>query len=146
MFERRLKIILSLLCVVVAGLVIRAADVQLLNKDYWKQEEVDAMKRTHLIETSRGRIPGCAGRALAEDQPCIDACVDYRAVPTEPDDGWVKEEAIQRLKSQLGDPYDAKGTTRAQREEMRQAEMLKGARRYRKNVGETRGNLRAIAR
>jgi cell division protein FtsI/penicillin-binding protein 2 len=125
MFERRLKILLSLLFVMVAGLVMRAADVQLLNKDYWKQEAVDAMKRTHLIETSRGRILDVQGRVLAEDQPCIDACVDYRAVPTEPDDAWVKEEAIERLKAQLGDPYDAKGTTRAQREEMRHAEMLK---------------------
>jgi len=125
MFERRLKILLSLLCVIVAGLVLRAADVQLLNKDYWKQEAVEAMKRTHLIETSRGRILDVNGRVLAEDQPCIDACVDYRAVPTEPDAGWVKEEAIDRLREQLGDPYDAKGTTRAQREEMRQAEMLK---------------------
>ena len=73
------------------------------------------MKRTHLIETSRGRILDVAGRVLAEDQPCIDACVDYRAVPTDPEDGWIKQRAIDRLKAQLGDPYDASTTTRAQR-------------------------------
>jgi penicillin-binding protein 2 len=125
MFERRLKILLSLLCFVVAGLVLRAADVQLFNREYWKLEAVDAMKRTHLIETSRGRILDVNGHVLAEDQPCINACVDYRAIPTEPDDAWVKEQAIERLKAQLGDPYDARSTTRVQREEMRQAEMLK---------------------
>ncbi len=101
------------------------ADVQLLHREYWKQEAVDAMKRTHLVETSRGRILDVQGRVLAEDQPCIDACVDYRAVPSDPDDGWVKEQAIQRLQAQLGDPYDSPGTSRAERAEMRQTEMLK---------------------
>lgn len=126
MFERRLKLVLLLMSVFVAALVLRAADVQLLHRDYWKQEAVDAMKRTHLIETSRGRILDFRGRVLAEDQPCINACVDYRAVPTDhPDEDWVKDQAIDRLKAQLSDPYDASTTTRAQRAEMRQTEILK---------------------
>ena len=121
MFERRLKIILGLLGLVVAGLVLRAADVQLLDREYWKSQALDAMTHTDLVEPTRGRILDFRGRVLAEDRPCIDACVDYRAVTTEADDAWVKEQAIARLHEQLGDPYAT--ASGAERTRMREAEM-----------------------
>ena len=44
---------------------------------------------------------------LAVDKPCIDACVDYRALISPPDPEWVKEKALQRLKGRLGDSWTA---------------------------------------
>jgi penicillin-binding protein 2 len=123
MFERRLKILLMFLSLVVAALVVRTAQVQLFNRKYWKGEAVKAMERTGWIETSRGRILDYQKRTLAEDEPCTDACVDYRALTVEPDEAWVRKQAIARLRAQLGGRYDAAGTSRAEQRQMVREEM-----------------------
>ncbi len=55
------------------------------------------------------------------DEPCIDACVDYRALETPPNDEWVRQAALTRLHAQLGDPYGH--STKKQRKAMLSDEM-----------------------
>ena len=79
MFERRLKVLLLVLSIVIATLLMCAAWVQILGRHYWRAVAIDTMKRPHYVSPTRGRILDVNGKVLAEDQPCIDACVDYRA-------------------------------------------------------------------
>lgn len=105
MFERRLKIVLFLLAGVVGLLMLRAAQVQIVHRHYWQAQAVDALKHTHLVDTTRGNIYDRNGKLLATDTPCIDACVDYRALTTPPDPAWVKEQALARLRSRYSDGW-----------------------------------------
>ncbi len=63
------------------------------------------MKRWEPVETTRGSILDRKGRVLAFDAPCIDACVDYRAIVEDPDEDWLRKKAQERLEEQLGDQY-----------------------------------------
>src|SRR4051794_8894540 len=101
MFERRLKIFLGLLCAVTFVLVARAAQLQVVQKDRWRKAAAETRKRSQLVETVRGSILDYQGRVLARDEACIDACVDYRALTDPPDENWVRDQAVARLK--LGD-------------------------------------------
>jgi len=105
MFERRLKILLIILLVACAALAIRAAQIQVLDHDRWRKQAAEFMKRDEFIETTRGKILDRNGVALALDAPCTDACVDYRAIPEDPDDNWIKARAKQNLRARLGDQY-----------------------------------------
>lgn len=107
MFERRLKIFLFLLAVVVIVLLGRAGQVQIVNRDYWKHQATEAMKLTHLVETTRGNIYDRNGKLLAVDKPCIDACIDYRALVNPPDPDWVRDRALDRLKTRMGEGWSA---------------------------------------
>jgi penicillin-binding protein 2 len=42
---------------------------------------------------------------MAMDEPCVDACVDYRALAPNPDPDWVKEVARARLKERMAGGY-----------------------------------------
>src|SRR5690242_1336546 len=105
MFERRLKIVLIILATMICVLMGRAAQVQILNRDYWKQEAASAMRRTHLIASSRGAIRDRYNNVLAIDKPCIDACVEYAALTHPPDPEFVKKKANERLLNRMGDSY-----------------------------------------
>src|SRR4051812_43813119 len=97
MFERRLKIFLAIVACVACVLVVRAAQVQVVEKEHWQKQAELTRQRTQLIETFRGRIIDCKDEALAIDEPCVDAAVDYRAVAVdrlsgvdaEPSDKWL---------------------------------------------------------
>jgi len=102
MFERRLKILLFILLVASAALAIRAGQIQIIQHNLWRRQATEIMKRGEFIETTRGSILDRRGQTLACDAPCIDACVDYRAVTEEPDDQYVRERAAQNLKGRLG--------------------------------------------
>ncbi|HWE04762.1 MAG TPA: penicillin-binding transpeptidase domain-containing protein [Tepidisphaeraceae bacterium] len=121
MFERRVKLFLLVVAVVAMVLIARAAQVQIVNRDYWKLQAVEAMKHTYLLDTTRGDILDRNGKILAVDKPCIDACVDYRALTTPPDKMWVRERAVERLKSRLGDAWSK--LTRKQKEALRDQEV-----------------------
>ncbi len=66
-------------------------------------------------DTSRGKIRDCKGLVLAEDEPCVDACVDYRAIvleaPPEPDkpfadpnvEAWASGIINKRVKDHLAE-------------------------------------------
>jgi penicillin-binding protein 2 len=105
MFERRLKILLFLLCLASGALALRAAQLQWWQHGYWVAQASKMMRQSELIETTRGRILDRNGAVLAEDQPCIDACVDYRAITDEPDPAWIENLARQELHHRLADQY-----------------------------------------
>src|SRR3954452_22730012 len=113
MFERRLKIFLTLLVVVTGLLLLRAMQVQLIGHRYWTSEADQATSDLEYLPTIRGRILDVKGRELAIDQPCIDACVDYRAIPLPgPNPEWLREQARQRVLAQRGDEYRRSNNTR----------------------------------
>ncbi len=122
MFERRLKIFLILVAAMVLVLMGRAAQVQIIHRGYWKSQAAEAMKRTHLVDTSRGAVADRKGNVLAIDKPCVDACVDYCALTSPPDGEWVKQRALERLKSRLGDGWTK--LSRRQKIESREQEIL----------------------
>lgn len=105
MFERRLKIFLALLIVFTVVLVLRAVQVQVIQRSVWREQAARTMKRSESLETTRGRILDFHGRELAIDAPSIDACVDYRAILERPDDAWVRQQAINRLRARMGGEY-----------------------------------------
>jgi penicillin-binding protein 2 len=97
MFERRLKIFLIMLIAMTCVLTMRAFQLQVLGRAQWRDRAADLMKRSQMIETTRGRILDIKGRPIAVDRPCIDACVDYRAIVQSPDLHWLKRVARRRL-------------------------------------------------
>src|SRR5918999_435193 len=103
MFERRLKIFLALLCAVTVVLTLRAGQVQVVQAEKWQKAAAETMKRSQLVDTTRGAILDVKGRVLARDEACVNACVDYRAIVEPPNDGWLSEKAAERLKSRLGE-------------------------------------------
>jgi penicillin-binding protein 2 len=107
MFERRLKIFLFILCLASGALALRAAQLQWWQRDYWQAQASKMMRQSELIETTRGKILDRNGKVLAQDQPCIDACVDYRAITDEPDPAWLQNRAKQNLRNRLGDQFGA---------------------------------------
>jgi penicillin-binding protein 2 len=105
MFERRLKIFLAALIIFTIVLVLRAVQVQVIQRSVWREQAGRTMKRSETLETTRGRILDLRGRELAIDAPSIDACVDYRAILERPDEAWVRRQAINRLRARLGSEY-----------------------------------------
>lgn len=107
MFERRLKVLLSIVLVACGALAIRAAQIQLLQHDLWRRQAAELMKRGEFIETTRGTILDRNGVELIDDAPCVDASVDFRAITDESEDQWVKERAERILKNSLGNQFKA---------------------------------------
>ncbi len=105
MFERRLKILLVILLLTSAALAIRAGQIQIVQHNTWSSQATEIMKRGEFIETTRGAILDRKGSTLAIDAPCIDACVDYPAIPEDVDDLYVQARAVQLLKQKLGDQF-----------------------------------------
>src|SRR5687768_11967790 len=101
MFERRLKIFLGLLCAVTVALTLRAGQVQVVQAERWQKAAAETMKRSQLLDTTRGSILDLKGRVLARDEACVNACVDYRAITDPPNEGWINEKAAERLRNRL---------------------------------------------
>ena len=121
MFERRLKIVLMILSLGVAGLLLRSAQLQMLQRDYWHKEAADTLKKVRYLETTRGTVYDASGHELAIDTPCVDACVDYRAISYDPDPAWLNDVITVRLQNRLGDAWTH--TARKQRQVLREAEV-----------------------
>lgn len=96
MFERRLKIILWLLGLSMLGLVARAGQIQIVERQHWISQATDLLIQRRFIEPTRGRILDRKGRELAVDEACMDACVEYPAIVDDLDDDqpWLHEQAI----------------------------------------------------
>src|SRR6266480_4856261 len=105
MFERRLKIFLSILLVFVLVLLGRAMQLQIVQRDYWAKQASDSMRREQLTDAPRGRVLDSKGAVLAQDQPCTDACVDYRLIIEPPDDNLIRVMVDKRVKERYGDQY-----------------------------------------
>src|SRR3954469_22060576 len=102
MFERRLKILLFFLFAVTLLLVGRAAQLQIVRRSQWNEQAIDALKRTQLIETTRGTLRDAQGNVIATDVACVDACVDYRALTDPPDPAWLHDTALQWVRQRRG--------------------------------------------
>lgn len=96
MFEKRLKILLVMLLVGVGILTLRAFHLQVIQQDHWEEEAKKSLKRANLLDTVRGTILDVKGRPIAQDVACIDACIDYRAIQSPPDEAWVRTKARER--------------------------------------------------
>ena len=67
MFERRLKIFLAILLVFVLVILARAVQLQIVERDYWRDQAAASMRKEELTDSTRGRILDCKGAVLAED-------------------------------------------------------------------------------
>lgn len=97
MFERRLKIFLSIVLALAVVLLVRAGQLQLVQADQYKEKANRALTQSTLIEAQRGPITDVKGKLLASDSPSIDAAVDYRAIIKDAD--WLKDYARARLRN-----------------------------------------------
>lgn len=120
MFERRLKIFFGILIGVIALLIIRAGQIQILEADSWREKAEDSMRRTTYTKTIRGRILDYRGRELAVDAPCLDAAVDFRAIVK--NERWIRDQALSRLQNNVP---EYKSADKADRQRMLEAECLK---------------------
>ena len=118
MFESRLRLVFGVLILLMAGLGARAFQLQVKHHADWRLLAEKRAVETTLIEPTRGRILDVRGQELAVDRACIDACVDYAAILPQPDDTWVRKQALTRLRGQIGDLYRA--ATPAQQTQMYQ--------------------------
>ncbi|HVT87803.1 MAG TPA: penicillin-binding transpeptidase domain-containing protein [Tepidisphaeraceae bacterium] len=116
MFDRRVKLFLSALVLMTLVLLARALQVQVIERSAWGSEADKVLSTSELIETTRGRLLDRNGIVLAEDSPCIDACVDFRAIGQIPDKDWVDALAKSRLRTRMGEDY--RRLDRARRESL----------------------------
>src|SRR5258706_4986943 len=80
MFERRIKILLGVLAGFPLMLLMRAGWLQIVQGADYDRKAAESDRRPSYLESLRGRILDVKGRVVAEDAPCIDAAVDYRAI------------------------------------------------------------------
>ena len=101
MFERRLKTLLGIILCVTFVMLLRAGWLQVVHAEEYRRKAADAGRRTSSLETIRGKIVDVKGRVVADDAPCIDACVDYRAIDLESAESqkWQRDQAAARLKA-----------------------------------------------
>ncbi len=87
MFEKRTRIVLACLVAGCLALLVRAGQLQIGQAGQWSDVAAEALRRTTLTETTRGRILDARGEVLAHDVPCNDAAVAYWFVkqPVNPD-------------------------------------------------------------
>jgi len=99
MFERRIKILLTVLAGFIVLLLLRASWLQVVQGAEWERRAADSSRHVTDLETSRGNIVDYRNRIVAEDAPCIDAAVDYRAIDPDAEDSkeWVRNEARRRV-------------------------------------------------
>jgi penicillin-binding protein 2 len=99
MFERRLKILLAFLAGFTLLLLFRAGWLQIVEGADFDRKAADASRKPVSIDTSRGRILDVNGMVIAEDAPCIDAAVDYRAIDFnfKESQEWLAAQARKRL-------------------------------------------------
>jgi cell division protein FtsI/penicillin-binding protein 2 len=119
MFERRLRFLFLMIFVLLAGLGLRAVQVQVGQHAKWQEVAERRSQVSTLLDTTRGRILDVRGRELALNAACIDACVHYQAILPQPDERlarerppwvreqekWVRQQALARLKGSLGATY-----------------------------------------
>ncbi|MBI9015887.1 MAG: hypothetical protein JEZ07_01365 [Phycisphaerae bacterium] len=79
MFERRLKILIVIFLLAIAGLVTRLYRLGVLGQEYYQnliQESLETQGKW--LDTVRGTIYDRNGRVLAEDIPVFNVCIHYK--------------------------------------------------------------------
>jgi penicillin-binding protein 2 len=98
MFERRLR--LFLLIVFVGGFVLalRAAQVQILERETWIAQANSNAEAFTYVAAKRGDLLDVKGRVVATDVPCFEAAVNFRVLDSLPESRWLREEAGRRAR------------------------------------------------
>lgn len=101
MFERRLKVLLSILAGFTLVLLLRAGWLQIVEGADLQKRAIEGSRRPSPLETFRGAIRDRCDRIVAIDAACTDAAVDYRAIDLEPKESkeWLRLQAKARLVS-----------------------------------------------
>lgn len=121
MFHRRLRMFLWVLSLAVAGLLARSLQLQVMARGQYGDEPRELTRRVRYIDPPRGDIRDRNGVVLATDEACIDVCVDYRAITSDPDEKWMRQVAVERLRQRVGREYDE--LPRGKRRRMIEAEL-----------------------
>jgi penicillin-binding protein 2 len=108
MFERRLKVFLGFLVLFTALLLARAGQLQVVEKERWRDVAAASVQRFQPLDTIRGNIYDVKRRLIATDKACTDVCIDYRALTEPPDESWVAARAAERVRARLGDEFGKK--------------------------------------
>ena len=119
MFERRARIVLICLVLACFGLLLRAGQLQIAQAGSWRDVANEALRRSTLTESTRGRILDRNGEVLAEDVPCNDAAVAFWFVNTPADESRI-ERLARDLARQTPGYYDAETD-----EQLRRVEQMK---------------------
>jgi penicillin-binding protein 2 len=90
MYKRRIIIFMFIAGAMMLALVVRLAQLQVLEVDEFRAQWEESMRKQELLPTSRGRIMDSHGRILAVDLPCKDFCLDYRFLIA--DARWVRRQ------------------------------------------------------
>lgn len=99
MFERRLKVGLAFLAVVLAVLVARLAQLQIVHADYYRlQAEQSLIQKSVSIPFTRGRILDRLGETLVGDEPCWEIRVDFSAIAADAGDSLAMSREIRRAR------------------------------------------------
>jgi len=98
MNTRALVLLFVLLALGAAGLLMRLGQLQVAGSEGWRSKAREVAYHHFPIETSRGSIVDRKGRPVAQDEPCFDLAIDYRAMTL--DDRWIEGQAIKRLKAE----------------------------------------------
>ena len=93
MYERRIKVFITIMCISLAGIIARLGYLQLVKGEQYRQGAKDLLQFTELLPAVRGRILDRNGRALAFDRPCFELCLDYRFM--DEDAKWIRRRQRQ---------------------------------------------------
>lgn len=80
MFQRRLVLVATVVVIVTIILVLRLAQLTVVQGMIWQGRAESALVRWSLIHTERGRILDRQGRVLAEDRPSYDLVINYPVI------------------------------------------------------------------
>lgn len=83
-YIRRLKIFLIIVAVVLLGLTVRLAELQLVRGGQYRREAEESLHRIRLLPAARGTIFDRRGRVLAMDRRSDNFCLDYRFLTGDP--------------------------------------------------------------
>ncbi len=106
MFEARLRASLIVLALVLAVLIARFAQLQIVRADYYRDQANKALVlKTESLPFARGRILDRFGRELVGDEPCWEIQVDFNAIAADAGDdseAWELEIRRARRRGWLG--------------------------------------------
>lgn len=97
MFNKRLFIFMLLVSCGAAAVVVRLAQMQLVNGGRYARQAEESLKITRWLATHRGKILDRRGRILALDEPCFEFTLRYEALLT----SWAARQS-RRLMEQQG--------------------------------------------
>ena len=90
MYERRVKIFLTIIGLAFLGMGGRLFHLQVFRGEECRREYEKLLRRTEFLPAQRGRIIDRKGRILAMDDPCHDLCLHYGLLVS--DKRWVRRQ------------------------------------------------------